>query len=674
MGVPHPDGGTPAVRPAAAEGNGGTRALAGHVGGQPRPAPVPDCQTRAATQLADDAATPPAPAAQPQPEEPTVDATEEAGGPLQQKESPLPAADLPAWGPPRVEIPTGMASQPKNQHASMPANCPPDMAACGSGEAPDACQPGRGPGGPTPDAEHAAGLPPPTTHGAQTAGHAGAAPSTAPAHRSDTGAPGDAATGEAPTRGPPRAHAESEARTTTPEMPKRAADRGTLPVEHTRDEDSLDAFMESCRSAPHTDPTTAALRGHPEPRDDHTEGTPSSHSSRCPARHTSSAITPPWGQELNTRPPRITGKRPQAGQQTRPRTNRAGTAPKGSERVWRQVPAPLASLPTSHLGPTHPGGGGIWTMRARKATPVAPAPTRNRGRPKTWTYGSTGSPQGSGPPWRSASDGCFFLQSCHLEEETSTMADIAFGHWAEPHAPPTTMDHPGKLHYVATRLMAHMGTYIPDEMNRLHWLWHRRAALRIHTAMQRHNIWAIPGSPGYQGHASGHPRPRSQEVPEPPRQTARQNSPGRHQGTPPGVGSGTYRSSIRPFTPRRDRGSPHSPAVQGGAQNGTRRQRTLAGPGTAAAHRLPQHNESSSTRVWTEAMEALTTRRSNRHHLPLIPSTGPRGPAPSGCTSPPFPRRPSEHDRQRSTQAPTTQQTVRPAHPPPRCQGRRPAH
>ena len=35
--VPHPEGGTPAARPAAAEGSGSTRALAGHIGGRPRP-------------------------------------------------------------------------------------------------------------------------------------------------------------------------------------------------------------------------------------------------------------------------------------------------------------------------------------------------------------------------------------------------------------------------------------------------------------------------------------------------------------------------------------------------------------------------------------------------------------------------------------------------------------
>ena len=91
--------------------------------------------------------------------------------------------------------------------------------------------------------------------------------------------------------------------------------------------------------------------------------------------------------------------------------------------------------------------------------------------------------------------------SLRLKEGTRTMADVTFGHLAEPHAPRTTMDNPSQCHYVATLLMAHMGTYSPDDTNRLHWLWHQHAALRFPTAMQRHNIWAIPGSPGYQGHA-----------------------------------------------------------------------------------------------------------------------------------------------------------------------------
>ena len=99
-------------------------------------------------------------------------------------------------------------------------------------------------------------------------------------------------------------------------------------------------------------------------------------------------------------------------------------------------------------------------------------------------------------------------RSRHLAEGTSTMADITSGH-RTGHTPPATMDHPGQWGYVATGLMAHMGAYSPGEMNGLHWRWHQRAALRIRTAMQDHNIWDIPGSPGYRGQASGHRRPRS---------------------------------------------------------------------------------------------------------------------------------------------------------------------
>ena len=159
--------------------------------------------------------------------------------------------------------------------------------------------------------------------------------------------------------------------------------------------------------------------------------------------------------------------------------------------------------------------------------------------------------------------GAFF--AVHLAEGTRTMADVTFGH-RTGHTPPATMDHPGQWHYVATRLMAHMGAYSPDEMNGLHWQWHQRAALRIRTAMRDHGMWEIPGSPGYQEHTSGHRRPRSQDVPETPRPAACQNSPERPQGPPPGGGSpsGAYSSPLPPFAPRRSPGSPCASGVQGG--------------------------------------------------------------------------------------------------------------
>ena len=154
----------------------------------------------------------------------------------------------------------------------------------------------------------------------------------------------------------------------------------------------------------------------------------------------------------------------------------------------------------------------------------------------------------------------------HLEDGTRTTDDIVFRHQAALHTPRTTMDHASQWHYVASRLMAHVGTFSPDEMNGLHWRWHQHAALRVRAAMHRHNIWIIPGSPGSQGHASRHRRPRSQEVLGPPRQTARHDSPRRHQGRPPGVRSpsGAHGSPPRPFAPRWDQGSPHAPGMEGG--------------------------------------------------------------------------------------------------------------
>ena len=199
-----------------------------------------------------------------------MDATEDAEGPLQRKEAPVPTADL-TPGPPRAEIPSGVTGKPGNQHASTPANRPPDMAARAWSEAPNTGQPGTGPGRPTPGGEHAANPHPPPAHGAQTAGHAATAPSMAPAHRSNTGTPGDATSGEAPAQGPPLAHTESDARATTPDTPKRAIDPGPSPGGHTRNKDCLDAFMESCGSALQKYTAPIAPRSHLEPRGEHTE-------------------------------------------------------------------------------------------------------------------------------------------------------------------------------------------------------------------------------------------------------------------------------------------------------------------------------------------------------------------------------------------------------------------
>ena len=67
----------------------------------------------------------------------------------------------------------------------------------------------------------------------------------------------------------------------------------------------------------------------------------------------------------------------------------------------------------------------------------------------------------------------------HIMSGTRTMADVIFDHREGRHSPPPTMEHPSQWRYVATGLVAHMGAYTPDNLDRLHWRWHHRAALRI---------------------------------------------------------------------------------------------------------------------------------------------------------------------------------------------------
>ena len=231
------------------------------MGGQPRPAPVPDGQTRVATQIKDDAAAPAVPPTRPQRNEPMVDATEEAWGLLQRKEASLPTADLNARGPASAEIPSGVTGQLSNEHASTPANRLPDMAAHESGVTLDTGPPGTGTEGLTPGAGHAARRPPPPAHGTQTTGHAVTAPSTAQAQRSEAGTLGDATSraDRKPTRSP------------TPRQPRPTQSSAQLTGSR-RPADT--PATKSCRSAPQKDPGPTAPRSHPEPRGDHTGGTP----------------------------------------------------------------------------------------------------------------------------------------------------------------------------------------------------------------------------------------------------------------------------------------------------------------------------------------------------------------------------------------------------------------
>ena len=164
-----------------------------------------------------------------------------------------------------------------------------------------------------PDAECEDGLRPPSACEAQPAGRAGAARLGNPAHHAGASTPE-----EAPPQDPPEARAKSETRETTPDTPQRAAGRETSPSEHNRDDDSFDAFIESCMGDPHTVPTPAA-RASAWSNDATVRRT---HPSRYHARHTASPITPPWGTP-GMPPLLVTGTGPGAEQRTRAQTSAA---------------------------------------------------------------------------------------------------------------------------------------------------------------------------------------------------------------------------------------------------------------------------------------------------------------------------------------------------------------
>ena len=431
---------------------------------------------------------------------------EEMRGPPQRTATPTP-----------MKEPGGGADRPAIQHAD-----PPDIAAHGGGEALTAGQPDTEPERPMPDTECEDGLHPPPATGR-------AAPLANLARHANANTPG-----EAPPRDPPETRATSETREATPDTPQRAAGRETSCSGHNRDNDSFDAFMESCMVDPHRVPTPAAPRVHPEPRRNHAEDTPLTIPRQAHLQRDYTALG--WVTAA--------GEGHAAASGAVDRTTDERGAPGGGARV--EAATNTASEPT---GPP-PGTAPPWARGHLDYTRLggdASCPSHQAERAAAPDLGLWIPRLTAGEQLALAVRIQWLLtsRSRHLAEGTRTMADITLGHRTE-HTPPATMDHPGQWHYVITRLMAHMGAYNPDEMNGLHWQWHQGAALRIRAIMQEHNIWDIPWSPGYQGHTSGHRRPRSQNVPEPPRQAARCNSPERPRGPPPGMGppSGTYRSPL----------------------------------------------------------------------------------------------------------------------------------
>ena len=192
--------------------------------------------------------------------------------------------------------------------------------------------------------------------------------------------------------------------------------------------------------------------------------------------------------------------------------------------------------------------------------------------------------------------------------------------------------------------------------------------------MQDHDIWEIPGWAGYQGHDSGHRRPRSQDVPELPRQAPRGNSPERPGGPPTGMGSpsGTYRSPLGTFAPRRGLGSPHASGMQGGTPE--QRQETRNPGQSCRRSRTPP--PAARRVVFHEDMDRDNGGPCDPHAQQTSSTTDPRRrskrPAPNGRTSPPFSRQSSVSSRQRFTRTRAGRQTEHPARLPPPSQVQRP--
>ena len=77
-------------------------------------------------------------------------------------------------------------------------------------------------------------------------------------------------------------------------------------------------------------------------------------------------------------------------------------------------------------------------------------------------------------------------------------------------------------------------------------------------------------------------------------------------------------------------------------------------------------------RIWTGTTGAPATPKLGEHHRPPTQDAGPRDPAPSGHTSPPFSRRPSASDKQRFKRTLARLGAKRPAHLQPASRGQRP--
>ena len=249
----------------------------------------------------------------------------------------------------------------------------------------------------------------------------------------------------------------SETREATSDMPQRAANRETSPSVHNRDDHSFDALMESSMGDPHTVPTPAAPRVHPEPRRDHAEDAPLTipHQAHPQRDYTALGQVTAAGEghaAASGAADRTTEERgaPGRGARVEAATNTASeptSPPPGNTPPWRRGHLDYASsegdasCPGDQAEQTAAQDLGLCILRLTPGQQLALAVSIR------WLLTS---------------------RSRHLAEGTRTLADITFGR-RTGHTPPATMDHSGQWHYVATRLMAHMGAYNQDEMNGVHW-------------------------------------------------------------------------------------------------------------------------------------------------------------------------------------------------------------
>ena len=149
-----------------------------------------------------------------------------------------------------------------------------------------------------------------------------------------------------------------------------------------------------------------------------------------------------------------------------------------------------------------------------------------------------------------------WLLQHHRDRRDHTIGYVMFQHPEEPHRPLVMMTHPS--------LMEHLRVNTPSEANRLHWSWHKRAALRVRRVMVAFEPWEISTS-GPQGSRSPnrHTRHKRQRYPTsrvsaPPRKMTRNSPPPRQMPVYSGSTYHPHGSLVRSFQQQRD--SPRTPA------------------------------------------------------------------------------------------------------------------